>query len=46
MTLFAAMGVIITSANAQEFYDTNVKAEPKLDWNDIWGRVNGQIQYG
>ena len=24
----------------------NIKAEPKLDWNDIWGRVNGQIQYG
>ena len=38
--------MIITSENAQEFYDTNIKAEPKLDWNDIWGRVNGQIQYG
>ena len=25
---------------------TTSRAEPKLDWNDIWGRVNGQIQYG
>src|SRR6478735_669071 len=43
---FYGKGVIVTSENAKEYYDTNVKAEPKLDWNDIWGRVNGQIQYG
>lgn len=43
---FYGKGVIITSENAKEYYETNVKAEPKLDWNDIWGRVNGQIQYG
>ena len=24
---------------------SNIKTEPKLDWNDIWGRVSGQIQY-
>ena len=36
---FYGKGVIITAENAQEFYDTNIKAEPKLDWNDIWGRV-------
>ena len=22
-----------------------IKAEPKLDWEDIWGRVSGQIKY-
>ena len=42
---FYGKGVIITAENAQTFYDSNVKAEPKLDWNDIWGRANGQIQY-
>jgi ribose transport system substrate-binding protein len=42
---FYGKGVIITADNAQSFYDSNIKAEPKLDWNDVWGRVNGQIQY-
>jgi ribose transport system substrate-binding protein len=42
---FYGKGVIITGENAQTFYDSNVKSEPKLDWNDIWGRVSGQIQY-
>ena len=43
---FYGKGVTITAENAQSFYDSNVKTEPKLDWNDIWGRCNGQIQYG
>jgi ribose transport system substrate-binding protein len=43
---FYGKGVTITAENAQSFYDSNVKAEPKLDWNDIWGRASGQIQYG
>ena len=42
---FYGTGVTITSENAQAFYDSNVKAEPQLDWNDIWGRASGQIQY-
>jgi ribose transport system substrate-binding protein len=42
---FYGTGVIITSDNAQNFYDANIKSEPKMDWNDIWGRVSGQIQY-
>ena len=29
----------------RQFYDENIKAEPQLDWNDIWGRATGQIQY-
>ena len=36
---------LVTAENAKAFYDANIKAEPKLDWNDIWGRVSGQIQY-
>ena len=42
---FYGKGVTITAENAQSFYDSNVKAEPVIDWKDIWGRVNGQIQY-
>jgi ribose transport system substrate-binding protein len=42
---FYGKGVIITSENANDFYAKNVKAEPTLDWNDIWGRASGQIQY-
>jgi ribose transport system substrate-binding protein len=42
---FYGTGVIITAENANEFYEKNIKNEPTLDWNDIWGRVSGQIQY-
>jgi ribose transport system substrate-binding protein len=38
--------VVVTAENAKEFYESNIKAEPQLDWNDIWGRTTGQIQYG
>jgi len=43
---FYGKGVIITAENAKSFYESNVKSEPKIDWADIWGRCNGQIQYG
>ena len=43
---FYGKGVSITKDTAQSFYDANIKAEPKIDWNDIWGRVTGQIKYG
>jgi ribose transport system substrate-binding protein len=43
---FYGRGVIVTAENAKDFYENNIKQEPKLDWNDIWGRVTGQIQYG
>jgi ribose transport system substrate-binding protein len=42
---FYGTGVIITAENANDFYEKNIKNEPTLDWNDIWGRVSGQIQY-
>lgn len=42
---FYGTGVIITAANATDFYNKNIKSEPTLDWNDIWGRASGQIQY-
>jgi ribose transport system substrate-binding protein len=42
---FYGTGVTITAENAQSYFDSNIKAEPQLDWKDIWGRVSGQIQY-
>lgn len=42
---FYGTGVIITSANAKEFYESNIQSTPELDWTDIWGRVSGQIRY-
>ena len=42
---FYGTGIIVTAENAQSYYDGNIKAEPKLDFNDIWGRVSGQIKY-
>ncbi|MET4634312.1 sugar ABC transporter substrate-binding protein [Kaistia defluvii] len=42
---FYGKGVIITDENANTYYAENIAAEPKMDWNDIWGRVSGQIQY-
>ena len=42
---FYGSGIVITAENAQEFYKNNIEATPELDWNDIWGRVSGQIQY-
>ncbi len=43
---FYGTGVPVTAETAQAFYDANIKAEPTIDWADIWGRVSGQIQYG
>lgn len=42
---FYGKGVIITADNANAYYQENIAAEPKMDWNDIWGRATGQIQY-
>ena len=42
---FYGKGTIITADNAKDYYDKNVTNEEVLDWNDIWGRCSGQIQY-
>ncbi len=42
---FYGKGVIVTADNAKDYYEKNVNNEPKLDWNDLWGRVTGQIAY-
>jgi len=42
---FYGKGVLITADNAKDYYDKNIMNEEVLDWNDIWGRCTGQIQY-
>ncbi|KSV75511.1 LacI family transcriptional regulator [Sinorhizobium sp. GW3] len=36
--------VAITKDNVEEYYKTNVDAQPTVDWTDLWGRVVGQIR--
>jgi ribose transport system substrate-binding protein len=42
---FYGKGVLVTADNAKDYYDKNITNEEVLDWNDIWGRCTGQIQY-
>ena len=42
---FYGRGTVITADNAKDYYDKNITHEEVLDWNDIWGRCTGQIQY-
>jgi len=42
---FYGTGVLITAKNADEWYNKNVLDVPRVDFEDLWGRVTGQIQY-
>src|SRR3954453_16958009 len=42
---FYGRGIIVTADNAKEYYENNIKKTPSIDWNDLGGRVTGQIQY-
>jgi ribose transport system substrate-binding protein len=42
---FYGTAVFINSENAEEYYNKNVLDIPHVDWEDIWGRVSGQIKY-
>jgi ribose transport system substrate-binding protein len=42
---FYGTGLLISSDNAEEYYNLNVLDVPRVDWTDLWGRVTGQIQY-
>ena len=42
---FYGTGLLITAENVEEYYNANVLDVPRLDWEDLWGRVTGQIQY-
>ena len=42
---FYGQGILITSENAEAYYNSDVLDIPEVDWADIWGRVTGQIRY-
>lgn len=41
---FYGKAVLIAKDNVEDYYKTNIDAQPKLDWNDLWGRVTGPIR--
>jgi len=41
---FYGKAVLIAKDNVEEYYKTNVEAQPQVDWNDLWGRVTGGIR--
>jgi ribose transport system substrate-binding protein len=42
---FYGKGVLITGENVEEYYNLNVLDVPRVDWEDLWGNVAGQIEY-
>jgi ribose transport system substrate-binding protein len=43
---FYGTAVQISRDNVEAYYKANIEAKPKLDWNDLWGRVTGAIRAG
>jgi ribose transport system substrate-binding protein len=41
---FYGKAVLISKDNVEEYYKTNIDSQPKMDWNDLWGRVTGGIR--
>ncbi|MFC2249027.1 sugar ABC transporter substrate-binding protein [Labrys portucalensis] len=42
---FYGTGVMITQADVEAYWKANIDETPKVDWNDLWGKVTGQITY-
>jgi ribose transport system substrate-binding protein len=40
---FYGTGIVVSKANADTFYQNNILAAPKVDFDDLWGRVSGPI---
>jgi ribose transport system substrate-binding protein len=43
---FYGTGVPITYKNVDEYIANYIDKTPTIDWNDLWGRVSGQIRAG
>ncbi|MCW6507101.1 sugar ABC transporter substrate-binding protein [Lichenifustis flavocetrariae] len=41
---FYGRTMTITKDNVAEYIKTNIDAKPAYDWNDLWGRCEGQIR--
>ena len=42
---FYGTGVLITQTDVEAYWKANIDTTPKVDWNDLWGKVTGQITY-
>lgn len=42
---FYGTGTLITQADVDAYWKSHVDATPAVDWNDLWGRITGQIKY-
>jgi ribose transport system substrate-binding protein len=42
---FYGTGALITQADVEDYWKKHVEATPTIDWNDLWGRLSGQITY-
>jgi ribose transport system substrate-binding protein len=42
---FYGTGLLISAENAEEYYNLNVLDVPRVDWEELWDRVTGQIEY-
>ncbi|CAM5766122.1 ABC transporter substrate-binding protein [Labrys miyagiensis] len=40
---FYGTGVLITQADVDAYWKSNIDAAPQIDWNDLWGKVTGGI---
>jgi ribose transport system substrate-binding protein len=43
---FYSTGIVVDKSNVESFYKNNIETEPKVDFNDLWGRASGQIRQG
>ncbi|PDT50535.1 LacI family transcriptional regulator [Sinorhizobium fredii] len=43
---FYGTGALITQDDVEDYWRNNVEGSPEVDWNDLWGRISGQIRYG
>ena len=41
---FYGTGIVVSRDNADAFYKSNIEAPPKIDFNDLWGRVSGPLR--
>lgn len=41
---FYGEATTITPENVEEYIRTNIEAQPEIDWDNLWGRVTGQVR--
>lgn len=42
---FYGTGALVTQADVDAYWKSHIDTTPQIDWNDLWGKVTGQITY-